>query len=69
MRSGSTLVTDTMGVRLPRTTMPRRRATSVAAAPTSWAMASSSTSRAPWALSASTANTPCEWPMTATGGS
>ncbi|SKU79734.1 Uncharacterised protein [Mycobacteroides abscessus subsp. abscessus] len=35
MRSGSTLVTDTMGVRLPRTTMPRRRATSVAAAPTS----------------------------------
>jgi hypothetical protein len=68
MRSGSALVTDTIGGRSPSTDIPRRRATSVPAAPMSWANASSSTSRAPAALNASTASTPCECPMTATGG-
>ena len=68
MRSGSALVTDTIGGRSPSTEIPRRRATSVPAAPISWANASSSTSRAPAALSASTASTPCECPATATGG-
>ena len=42
--------------------MPRRRATSVAAAPISCAMASSSTSLAPLARSDSTASMPCECP-------
>ena len=68
MRSGSALVTETIGGRSPRATMPRRRATKVPAAPISCARASSSTSRAPAALSASTASTPWEWPATATGG-
>ena len=47
MRSGSALVTETIGGRSPSTEMPRRRATSVPAAPISWASASSSTSWAP----------------------
>ncbi|CAG7336328.1 hypothetical protein PICSAR65_03594 [Mycobacterium avium subsp. paratuberculosis] len=68
IRSGSALVTDTIGGRSPSTEMPRRRATSVPAAPISWASASSSTSRAPAPLSASTASTPWECPATATGG-
>ena len=68
IRSGSALVTDTIGGRSPSTEIPRRRATSVPAAPISWASASNSTSRAPPALSASTASTPCECPATATGG-
>ena len=68
IRSGSALVTDTIGARSPSTEIPRRRATSVPAAPISWARASSSTSRAPSALNASTASTPCECPATATGG-
>ena len=50
MRSGSALVTDTIGGRSPSAEMPRRRATSVPAAPISWASASSSTSLAPPAL-------------------
>ncbi|CNM74658.1 Uncharacterised protein [Mycobacterium tuberculosis] len=68
MRSGSALVTDTIGGRSPRTEIPRRRATSVPAAPINWAKANSSTSRAPPALRASTASTPCECPAMATGG-
>ena len=68
MRSGSALVTDTIGGRSPRTEMPRRRATRVPAAPISWARASSRTSSAPPARRASTASTPWEWPATATGG-
>ncbi len=60
IRSGSALVTETIGGRSPRATMPRRRATRVPAAPISCASASSSTSRAPAALSASTASTPWE---------
>ena len=68
MRSGSALVTDTIGGRSPSTEMPRRRATSVPAVPISCASASSSTSLAPLAASASTASTPCEWPATATAG-
>ena len=58
MRSGSALVTDTIGGRSPSATMPRRRATSVPTAPRSWANANSSTSLVPPALSASTASTP-----------
>ena len=68
MRSGSALLTDTIGERSPRTEIPRRRATSVPAAPISCAIASSSISRAPAAFRASTARIPCECPTTATGG-
>ena len=68
MRSGSALLTDTIGERSPRTEIPRRRATSVPAAPISCAIASSSISRAPAAFRASTAKMPCECPTTATGG-
>ncbi len=68
MRSGSALVTETIGGRSPRTEIPRLRATSVPAAPISWASASSSTSRAPPAFTDSTPRTPCECPATVTGG-
>ena len=68
IRSGSTLVTDTIGELSPRPTMPRRRDTSVPAAPISCAMASSSASRAPLARSDSQAMMPCECPAMATGG-
>ena len=68
MRVGSALVTETIGGRSPRIVMPRRRATSVPAAPISCARASSSTSLAPAAATASTASTPWECPATATGG-
>ena len=68
IRAGSTLVTETMGDLSPRPTMPQRRDTRDPAAPMSWPMASSSTSRLPPALSASTAVTPCECPAMATGG-
>ena len=68
MRSGSTLVTDTIGDLSPRPTMPRLREISEPAAPISWDMASSSASRAPFAFSDSTAMMPWEWPAIATGG-
>ena len=51
MRSGSTLVTDTIGDLSPRPTMPRRRDTSDPAAPISCNSASSSASLAPLARS------------------
>ena len=60
MRSGSTLVTETIGDLSPRPTMPRRRDTSEPAAPISWIIASSSASRVPLALSASQAMMPWE---------
>ena len=68
MRSGSALLIDTIGGRSPSTEIPRRRATSVPAAPISCAIASSSMSRVPAAFRASTARMPCECPTTATGG-
>ena len=68
MRSGSTLVTDTIGDLSPRPTMPRRRDTSEPAAPISWSSASSSASLVPLARSDSQAMTPCECPAIATGG-
>ena len=68
MRSGSTLVTETIGDLSPRPTMPRRRETSDPAAPMSCSSASSSASLAPLARSDSAAMMPCEWPAIATGG-
>ena len=50
MRSGSTLVTDTIGDLSPRPTMPRRREISEPAAPISCSSASSSASLVPLRL-------------------
>ena len=68
MRSGSTLVTETIGDLSPRPTMPRRRDISDPAAPISCSIASSSASLVPFARSDSQAMMPCECPAIATGG-
>ena len=68
MRSGSTLVTDTIGDLSPRPTMPRRRDINDPAAPISCSIASSSASLVPLARSDSQAMMPCECPAIATGG-
>ena len=67
-KGGVPAITDTIGGRSPRIEIPRRRATSVPAAPSSWAIASSCTSVEPPAFSDSTARMPCECPAAATGG-
>ncbi len=68
MRSGSTLVTETIGDLSPRPTMPRRRDISEPAAPINCRIANSSASLAPCARSDSHATMPCECPAIATGG-
>ena len=68
MRSGSTLVTDTIGDLSPRPTMPRRRDTNEPAAPINCNNASNSASLAPLARNDSHAKMPCECPAIATGG-
>ncbi len=68
MRSGSTLVTDTIGVLSPRPTMPRRRDINEPAAPDQLQDRQQLCVLVPFARSASQATMPCECPAIATGG-